>query len=146
MARRARRIVKRSKAHQRRLASASWRMPHHTTGAACPTQPCAEPPIPRLDLCGGLHYRHYRISRHAQLRYQERIGQPMERLLADLDGATLFDHRHHPLHRKMVKLEQEGGYALRRSPALFLIKASDHGHHVVTIYHDSETAKCGPSQ
>jgi len=89
-----------------------------------------------LDDRGGLRYRHYRISRHAIVRYQQRISEDCSKLLADLDSAVLFDigTAGPRLRKHMQRLTVDGGYPLIHGQTLFLIKPDTRAHHIVTVY------------
>lgn len=89
-----------------------------------------------MSLSGSVYYRHYRITAHAIDRYIERIGGDVGNLIADLDGAGLFDINRKGLSRKVcasaARCDREGGWALTNGKAIFFVKPSAHRQAIVT--------------
>ena len=88
-----------------------------------------------IDPVGGILFRHYRVSAHAVDRYRERIVDDIGQLIADLDGAYLFEwHRaKDPSRWTLRRHEKKGGYLLANDGVVFLLTPDDGCHSVTTV-------------
>ncbi|ECN9265261.1 hypothetical protein ACLMYS_003921 [Salmonella enterica] len=86
----------------------------------------------------GIRYRHYIITQHALVRFQERAGMTLDNLFVTLDRAVLAqisratDQR---IQQQIRKSEKNGGYAMfdPETDVYFFIAIGPKFHTICTI-------------
>ncbi|EIW6162739.1 hypothetical protein MF451_003736 [Salmonella enterica subsp. enterica serovar Saintpaul] len=86
----------------------------------------------------GIRYRHYIITQHALVRFQERAGMSLDNLFITLDRAVLAEiHRanDHRIQDQIRKSESNGGYAMfdPETDVYFFIAVGPKYHTICTI-------------
>ncbi|ENE5752041.1 hypothetical protein ACFLMW_003766 [Salmonella enterica] len=86
----------------------------------------------------GIRYRHYIITQHALVRFQERAGMTLDNLFVTLDRAVLAEvHRAKDtrIQQQIRKSEKNGGYAMfdPETDVYFFIAVGPKYHTICTV-------------
>lgn len=92
--------------------------------------------IPVMTRSGVILYKQYTITLHAVLRYFERTGDDLTKLIHDIDGAWMFYYKRTTEHRKylgvFIRAYREEAYVLTNGHLLFIVKPRE-SHRIITV-------------